>query len=132
MKSYLEYLIEHEMEEESHEGLTLYHGTNKNVADHLIKNGWQPRESGYSGNMGNPRYLYLTSDPENAMWYANEIGGDVVLEVRNIPIEYLIPDPEDEAGFTINELLNRMKKISKMPSNFALTQSINKNHFRIL
>lgn len=42
------------------------------------------------------------------MWFAEEKGCNTVIEIMNIPIDYLRPDPEDEAGFTMKELLNRI------------------------
>ena len=79
-------------------------------------------------------YLYLTSGIEDARWFANEKGEDTIIEVKDIPIEYLRPDPEDEAGFSMNELLARIYNNAKykFPSKFILTQPLNSNHFNII
>lgn len=110
--------------------LTLYTGTSEVTAEFFINNGWKPRESGSGGNMGQSRYLYLTSEPENARWYANENGYDTIVEVSNIPIEYLYPDPEDETGFSMKDLLTRMSATG-LPSNFVLIKQLDKKHFKI-
>jgi hypothetical protein len=111
--------------------LTLYHGTCKENGDSLIENGWKPRSGGYGGNMGNPNYLYLTSEPEDALWFAEEKGCTSVIEVSNIPLDYLRPDPEDEAGFTMTELLDRIdtEKKYKSPAKFILTKPLDNSYF---
>lgn len=111
--------------------LTLYHGTCKYNAEHLIKNGWKPSKYNSGGNMGQNKYLYLTTHPEDARWFANEKGCDTIVKIENIPVEYLIPDPEDEAGFTMTELLNKLNK-SKLPTKFALTKQLDGEHFSVL
>lgn len=108
--------------------LTLYHGTSDIIGDYLIENGWKPRQSSGSGNMGNPKYLYVTTDPEDARWFSNEIGEDTVIEIIDVPIEFLRPDPEDEAGFTMDDLLKR--KVTGLPSKFIITQPLDKNYFK--
>ena len=87
--------------------LTLYHGTCKENADNLVENGWKPSNR-IGSNMGQGQYLYLSSEPEDALWFAQEKGCDTVVEVKDIPIELLRPDPEDEAGFSMNDLLRRI------------------------
>lgn len=112
--------------------ITLYHGTREHNALSLINNGWT--SGNYTGsNMGNSKYLYLTSEPEDALWFANENGGNVVVEVRDIPLSYLRPDPEDEAGYTMSELLDRIYSDNKykMPAKFILTEPLEKKHFNI-
>ena len=110
--------------------ITLYHGTTKQNAVRLITNGWEVSNI-IGSNLGNPKYLYLTSEPEDAMWFANENSGDVILQVIDIPISYLIPDPEDEAGFSMRELLDRFysTKKYKTPVKFALYKPLDSKHF---
>jgi hypothetical protein len=110
--------------------LTLYHGTCGDNGKNLIENGWEPIITGYGGNMGNPNYLYLSSEPEDALWFAEEKGCDTVIEVVNVPIKYLRPDPEDEAGFTMKELLDRINT-SGFPAKFVLTKPLDNTHFKI-
>ena len=76
---------------------------------------------------GNPRYLYVTTEPEDARWFSNQIGEDTVVEIKDIPLDFLRPDPEDEAGFTMKELLNR----KGLPSKFIIIKELDKKHFRI-
>lgn len=111
------------------DSITLYHGTSKESANEFLKNGWSPRKEGAGANFGNPKYLYLTSEPEDALWFAQEKGEDTIVKVSNIPLSYLKPDPEDEAGFTMKELLDRIKN-SNSPSKFALFQPLDSSHFQ--
>ena len=110
--------------------LTLYHGTCDSNGKNLIENGWKPMSDGYGGNMGNPNYLYLSSEPEDALWFAEEKGCNTVIEIINIPIDYLRPDPEDEAGFTMKKLLDRIDT-NGFPSKFILTKPLDKTHFKL-
>ncbi len=112
--------------------LTLYHGTSSEYAQLLVTNGWQPNKICMGGNCGNPKYLYLTSDIEDARWYSNEKGDDTIIKVINIPIDYLRADPDDERGYNMNDLLQRISKKSLMPSKFILTVSLTKEHFKIV
>lgn len=130
MKNIKRTLMDYISEELSKLGnfITLYHGTRLENGLNLIENGWKPSEGRMGGNIGQPKYLYLTSEPENALWYSNENGGDVIIEINNIPIDYLRPDPEDEAGYTMSDLLERMKR-TKLPSNFVLIKPLTSEHF---
>lgn len=111
--------------------ITLYHGTCLPNAHNLIKNGWKSINKSYGGNMGNQNYLYLSSEPEDALWFAEEKGCDTIIIVKNIPVSFLRPDPEDEAGFSMGDLLDRINN-TKSPSKFILTKELNSNHFEIL
>ncbi len=111
--------------------LTLYHGTCLPNAQNIIDNGWKPLSSSYGSNMGNSNYLYLSSDKEDALWFAEEKGCNTIIMVSDIPIEYLKPDPEDEIGYTTEELLDRMYN-TQIPSKFALTKPLDKEHFKII
>lgn len=86
--------------------LTLYHGTTEESAAALLGAGWVPGSGPLGGNCGQRRFLYLTNDPENALWYAQEKGGEVVLEVT-VPRDALRVDPEDGAFDTVEEELAR-------------------------
>jgi len=109
--------------------LTLYHGTCKENADNLVENGWKPSNR-IGSNMGQGQYLYLSSEPEDALWFAQEKGCDTVVEVKDIPIELLRPDPEDEAGFSMNDLLRRIDETG-FPAKFALLQELSSHYFKI-
>jgi len=111
--------------------ITLYHGTCLTNGENLTENGWKPINKSYGGNMGNPNYLYLTSESEDALWFAEENGCNTIIVVKNIPISFLRPDPEDEAGFTMNDLLGRMNG-DGLPSKFILTKELDSIHFEIL
>ncbi len=76
------------------------------------------------------RSKYLSSEPEDALWFAEEKGCDTVIEIINIPIDFLRPDPEDEAGFTMKELLDRIDT-NGFPAKFILTRPLDNTHFKI-
>jgi len=116
--------------ENFNEKLTLYHGTCENNAKQLMENGWIPNSGGIGSNLGQSKYLYLTSGYEDALWFAEEKGCNTVVQIKDIPINYLKPDPEDESGYTMNELLNRMED-SGWPSKFILITSLPPSYFSI-
>lgn len=103
--SNLKTLLEHLFDEEVKEQIVLYHGTSVGSAESLLKHGWTPNSGFTGGNGGQTRYLYLTNEPENARWFANEKGEDTVLKVL-VPISSLIVDPEDGIEDTVLEELN--------------------------
>lgn len=110
--------------------LTLYHGTCEDNGKYLIQNGWTPSSGNQGGNMGNPSYLYLSSDPEDALWFAEEKGCGTVVKVEGVPITHLRPDPEDEAGFRMSELLDRIQN-TPFPAKFVLTVPLDSPHFSL-
>lgn len=126
MKDILHKLL---LEEYKNQTITLYHGTCKENALNLVKNGWKPNNSNIGGNLGNPKYLYTSTDYEDAMWFANEKGCDSVVIIKNVPLEYIKPDPEDEAGFSMDELLDRINN-SKSPAKFVIYKELNNIHFK--
>ena len=126
------YMKESKIEEKY---ITLYHGTSKESAMNLIKNGWQPNSSNSGSNMGQSKYLYLTSEKDDAIWFANEKGENNIVEVKNIPISALIFDPEDGDSDLFNDINDAIEKIKNgypMPIKFALTKSLSSEHFRLL
>lgn len=110
--------------------LTLYHGTCEENGKELIKNGWFPKNMSYGSNFGNPNYLYLSTEPEDALWFAEEKGCSTVVRLTDVPIDYLKPDPEDEAGFTMNELLDRIDSTG-FPAKFCLIKPIDNTYFSL-
>jgi len=106
----------------------LYHGTCIENAKSLIKNGWSPRSGSMGGNMGQSKYLYLTTDPEDAMWFANEKGCDTVISLHNVPKNFLIVDPEDGTYDTVDEELNSKHGF---PGKVALTKYLGSEHFKL-
>lgn len=118
-------------EDYSEETITLYHGTCKENAISLIENGWQPKEGYIGANQGQSKYLYLTTEPEDAMWFAEEKGCDTVVKIENIPLSFLRPDPEDEAGYSMSDLLDRIKN-TPFPAKFALLKALSSDYFSLL
>lgn len=85
----------------------LYHGTTPENAERLLKNGWEPNIAPSGGNCGQARYLYLSTEFEDALWFSQQKGCDVVLEVRNVPFEHLKVDPEDGVYDRLEEEMNQ-------------------------
>ena len=111
----------------------LYHGTCEENAIHLIKNGWEPRipksiRASQTANMGQARYLYLSTGYEDALWFAEQRGCNTVIELHNVPIDYLIVDPEDGVSDTVED---ELKGFRGMPGKVALTKPLSANHFRL-
>ncbi|SFF33640.1 hypothetical protein, partial [Paracidovorax wautersii] len=79
--------------------VTLYHGTTPENASRLLRDGKTGRAPlGASG--GSPELLYVTTDPENAAWFADQAGGGEVLVVQ-VPASQLRTDPEDGVHGTV-------------------------------
>ena len=104
---------------------TLYHGTTEDSAARLLAEGWAPNSGSIGGNCGQRRYLYLTNGAENALWFAEQKGGDVVLEVR-VPADTLRIDPEDGIKDTVEEELNLSHGL---PGNVVLTKRLDASAF---
>lgn len=105
----------------------MFHGTCPDSAEKLLNDGWKPNEWMQGGNLGKRDLLYLASDPKNARWFANEKGCDVVLKVRNIPMDRLTIDPEDCVWCE-----NAEKEMEgKYGFNLALKEDLSAEHFRL-
>jgi hypothetical protein len=85
--------------------ITLYHGTTSASAEGLLKHGWKPNSYPAGANQGQSKYLYLTNEIENARWFSEQKGENVVLEVT-VPKSALLVDPEDGHGDTLDDELN--------------------------
>ncbi len=85
--------------------IILYHGTCKDSALSLMMHGWYPNSGNAGANMGQSKYLYVTNEIDNAIWFAREKGCDTVLKIT-IPITSLRVDPEDGTADTVEEELN--------------------------
>jgi len=103
----------------------------KKNAEYLLLNGWQPRSGEYGSNMGQSKYLYVTTGAEDALWYAEEKGCNTILIIENLPLEYLKPDPEDEAGYTMKELLNTIIEKPNFPRKFVIIKPLDKHYFKL-
>lgn len=105
----------------------LYHGTCDENAQVLLKTGFTPNTVSSGGNMGQSKYLYVTNDIENARWFANEKGCNDILQIENIPIEYISVDPEDGTEKTVEDELN--KKFG-LPAYLVITKKLGPEHFK--
>ena len=79
--------------------------------------------------MGQPKFLYLTSGEEDALWFAEEKGCSTVLKVSNVPLEYLEVDPEDGIGDTVEQELNNK---FRLPGKVVLVKPLGPEHFSII
>jgi hypothetical protein len=113
---------------ESSQTVTLYHGTCEGSARALMSKGWQPNSVQQGANRGQTRYLYMTSGPEDALWFAEEKGCDTVLEIRNVPIAMLRVDPEDGTYDTVEQELNSP---NGFPGKVVLTGPLGPEHFSL-
>jgi hypothetical protein len=94
-----------------------------------LSHGWEPN-SGFKGtNQGNPRYLYVTTKPQNAEWFANERNCDTVLQLI-VSKAYLAVDPEDGIGETIDEELAAAER-NHLPANLVVFKPLPANAFKI-
>jgi hypothetical protein len=105
---------------------TLYHGTCEDDAQALLRNGWQPNTRPRGGNLGQTRYLYLSTGLEDALWFAQQKGCDTVLAVINAPLDHLQVDPEDGTGDTLEQELSLSHDL---PGKVVLIRSLGPEHF---
>ena len=116
--------------------ITLFHGTSENNANLLINNGWKPNKILSGGNMGQSKYLYLTTDKEDALWFAEESGNNTILKISDIPLDYIRFDPEDGDGdlfnYNINVAINKINNGYQLPIKFVLCKELGKEHFEKL
>lgn len=108
--------------------ITLYHGSSEYNEKALLENGWEPHKSTSGNQQGNPAYLYLTTTPESACWYACMKGNDKnVLEVT-LPKSYLRVDPEDALWSPLSSDID--KELNRGETNFVCIKPINKEAFK--
>lgn len=117
-----------ELLREDSDTVTLYHGTCPESAKILLANGWQPRTASPGANMGQSQYLYLTTELDDALWFAQEKGCDTVLKVSNVPMSILKVDPEDGVGDTVYDELNSS---TGAPGKVVAVRPLGKEHFSI-
>ena len=98
--------------------LRLYHGTSEEGAVQLLAQGWRPGVASAGSQCGRTSLLYLTNTAENALWYANEKGSDIVLAL-DVHASALMVDPEDAVGETVPDEL-QLCGASGLPANLAL------------
>ncbi len=116
------------MENISERLVTLYHGTCSENGQALCKAGWTPRAGMMGGNMGQTRYLYLSTEIEDALWFANQKGCSTVISVE-VPINSLRVDPEDGISDTVEEEMNLPHG---MPGKLILTKPLGPTSFKIV
>jgi 8-oxo-dGTP pyrophosphatase MutT (NUDIX family) len=85
--------------------LELFHGTCNQNAASLLERGWNGK-SPTGAHGGQSKYLYVTNEYDNALWFAQERGCNTVLKVK-VKKSQLGVDPEDGIGPTVDDELNR-------------------------
>jgi hypothetical protein len=108
--------------------IDLYHGTTDESAELLLNNGWKPLEWSLGANQGQPKYLYCTTSKEDALWFSEQKGSNVVLLIKKVPLDYLIVDPEDGVNETVEEEL-LMSVRTGFPAKLAIKISLEKEFF---
>ncbi len=108
--------------------VTLYHGTTPESAALLLERGWEPNKFASGGNCGQPRYLYLSTGYEDALWFAQEKGCEEVLELRDIPLRFLRVDPEDGTYDTVAEEIDNTVNF---PGKLVLWKAIGPENFAV-
>jgi hypothetical protein len=107
----------------------LYHGACADSAKVITRIGWTPRSGSVGGNQGQSRYLYLSTGFEDALWFAQQKGCSTVVEVRDVPFDYLIVDPEDGS---YDSLADELAGHHGLPGKVALVKPLPASHFRIV
>lgn len=102
--------------------VTLYHGTSAENAESLLSRGFSPEGWRRGPNCGRRGHLYLTSDPENAAWYAERFDNGVVLAFE-VAVEDLIVDPEDGVFDTVAEEI-----AGELPALLVTTAPVSAEH----
>lgn len=106
----------------------LYHGTTPDAAFLLCNEGWKPNAWSQGGNMGLRHLLYLSTDPEDALWFAQEKGSDMVVEVTGLSAPDLVVDPDDGTYDTLEEEIG---STSGLPGKVALVRPVPSCLFRM-
>lgn len=110
-------------EMKENETFTMYHGTSVEGEKLLLKYGWKPYQVLRGSQQGNPAYLYVSSTPEGAEWYAAEKGnGGSVIMIKNIPKSFLGVDPEDHIYTNLDTELEHN-------TQFTIRNPLNPDHF---
>jgi len=78
--------------------------------------------------MGQPRYLYLSTGYEDALWFSQQKGCGTVVEVHAVPLSHLMVDPEDGCG---DSLAGELGLPFGLPGKVALTHALPATHFRL-
>lgn len=101
----------------SGDSITLYHGTQPSHALQLISQG-KHKKAPMGANGGQSSLLYVTTHPENALWFASQSGSSEILEVK-VPLNQLRTDPEDGVYDTVLEELQAAVRTG-IPASLAV------------
>lgn len=81
-------------------------------------------------NRGQARFLYLTTEPEDAAWFAEQQGSTTILTIKDVPATFLLTDPEDGMGDTPEEELEIALKTG-LPAKLVLIRPLGPQHFSL-
>lgn len=79
--------------------------------------GWQPNKVASGGQCGRTDCIYVTNEPENARWYADQKENGVVLSIA-VDVADLHVDPDDGIEDTVEE------ELARVVGNFVLRKDI--------
>jgi hypothetical protein len=115
----------------SSDTITVYHGTCESSAKVLISQGFDPERSPKPGaNQGRRGLLYVTTVPENALWFAEQNDCSTVVKIHNVPLSALIVDPEDGSADSVSEEISQAEKWH-LPAYLALRHRLSPEHFSL-
>lgn len=120
MKSFLEF---------NSNKITLYHGTCPHSATKLIKYGWKPNSGNRGNNLGNAKFLYVSTSLDDALWYANEKGCNIGLSIVVSKTDIRV-DPEDGTYDTIEQELSGGR--FQLPGKFIIINPINAKQIKVV
>lgn len=111
----------------------LYHGTCAGSAKVFLEKGWQPNSGPRGSNMGQPRYLYVSTGVEDAAWFAEEKGCDTVVQITGVPWSALRPDPEDamDSNRPAKEEVAAAMRL-RLPAKLVITQPVDAAQFQVV
>ncbi|WP_371436167.1 hypothetical protein [Polaromonas sp.] len=106
----------------------LFHGTTRENALQLLKVGCGGRAP-TGANQGSRSLLYVTTDPRNALWFSQQAGERVVLQVR-VPAAQLVVDPEDGTHDSVEEEL-QTSMVTRVPGTLAVVGTLGQAAFAV-
>jgi len=92
-----------------------------------VRDGLRGEAVASGANQGRRGHLYLSTDPFDALWFAEQKGEQTVLSVT-IAMDDLIVDPEDGIGETVSEEFSQPRGL---PGKFATKRPLSPAAFSL-